>query len=436
MFQADGQPDQALADAGGLALHLGQAPMRSGARMRDDRLGIAQVGRDAQHARAVDHVEGIGAQGLGRVAVDVEGDHRPTQPGLLPHRQFVLRMRGQSGVVDARHRRLGLQPSSHRQRIGALRLHADAQCLHALEHDPGVERRQRHAGGAHHRSEDVDDQLRGSADRAGHDTALPVEVLGARMDHQVGAQFGRALQRRRAEAVVDRQQRAGGMGDVGQGGDVADIGQRVGRRLGEQQARLRPHRGAPFGDVGLRDEGRLHAELAELLAEQVERRAEDGARADDVVAGLQQAHAHHEDRRHAGGGADGGFGAFERGQALLEARDRRVGGARVGEAVLGAGEAAGAGGGIGLDEAAGQEQGFGMFAVLAGRQRGAQRERVAMQAFGQGSIGHVGGDVSQAEVSQAGLGSARREESSSVSSMRGRLPFMRVMASRSMSPVT
>ena len=80
-----------------------------------------------------------------------------------------------------------------------------------------------------------------------------------------------------------------------------------------------PQRRAPFRQVGLRHEAGLDAELAELLAEQIERGAEHRARADHMVARLQQAHAHHQDRAHAAGRADGRLGAFERRQALLEA---------------------------------------------------------------------------------------------------------------------
>ena len=49
----------------------------------------------------------------------------------------------------------------------------------------------------------------------------------------------RALQRRRGKAVVDRQQRARVVREVGQRADVAHLGQRVGRRFGEQQLRVR-----------------------------------------------------------------------------------------------------------------------------------------------------------------------------------------------------
>ncbi|MCY1378309.1 hypothetical protein D9M69_659330 [compost metagenome] len=102
-------------------------------------------------------------------------------------------------------------------------------------------------------------------------------------------------------------------------------------------------------------------------------------RAQHVVAGLEQAHAHHEDGRHARGGGDAGLGAFERGQPLLEAGHRGVAVASVGEAFLVAREAARGRFGAGLHVAAGEVQGFGVFAVLASFDSFAHGQRVAMQ---------------------------------------------------------
>ena len=48
-----------------------------------------------------------------------------------------------------------------------------------------------------------------------------------------------------------------------------------------------------------------------------------------MVAGLDLAHQRERDRRHAGRGGARGLGAFERGHALLEHRDGRIGEARI-----------------------------------------------------------------------------------------------------------
>jgi hypothetical protein len=143
----------------------------------------------------------------------------------------------------------------------------------------------------------------------------PSRYFGAGMNDVVGAVLDRPLQCGRAEAVVDGEPGSRAVGDVGQGADVAHLGERVGRRLGEQQPRVLPQRPAPFADVCLRDEGRLDAELGELAAEQHHGRAEHALRADDVVARLEQAHAEQQDRAHPARRRNARLRALERGEA-------------------------------------------------------------------------------------------------------------------------
>ena len=117
-----------------------------------------------------------------------------------------------------------------------------------------------------------------------HHAVPPVEELGARMHHDVGAER-RTLQRRRGEAVVHREQRAGAARDVGERRDVADLGQRVGRRLGEQQLRVgrsarRARRRRRF--CGTKVDSTPN--LRELGADEFDRRAEHRLREHDVVA--------------------------------------------------------------------------------------------------------------------------------------------------------
>ena len=221
-------------------------------------------------ARAVDHVEGVARAPPRAPSPRDDRTTPPRRPAATAgHRQRVLRMRRQARVVDARRppaaSRASCASASARALCACMRMPSVSRPLsttQALNGDSAMPAR------AHHRHELSLIELSRAADRAGHHAALAVEVLGARVDDEVGAELDRPLQRRRAEAVVDRQQRAGVVRDVGQRADVADLGQRIGRRLGEQQLRVRPHRRLPFGDVGLRDEGGLDAELGELAAEQ------------------------------------------------------------------------------------------------------------------------------------------------------------------------
>ena len=164
------------------------------------------------------------------------------------------------------------------------------QRLHALEHHPGIEGRQAHAGAAHHRHELGVDEFLGPAHRTGDHPALAVEVLGAAVHDQVGAQLGRPLQRRAAEAVVHRQQRTGAAWAMsasarmsqtsvsGLVGDSANSSLVLGCIAARQAARS-----------VCEHEGGLHAEAGEVL-EQLDRRAEHALRTHHVVAGLQQRH--------------------------------------------------------------------------------------------------------------------------------------------------
>ena len=133
----------------------------------------------------------------------------------------------------------------------------------------------------------------------------------------------RPLQVRRAERVVDHHQRAVLVRDFGARGDVGDRHHRIGRRLEEDDLRIRPQRRADFFDARGVDVRELQAELLADLVEEAERAAVHVLAGDDVIARLQ----HAEDgvrRRHPRGEAVRVFAAFERGEVRLEHGARRV----------------------------------------------------------------------------------------------------------------
>ena len=65
--------------------------------------------------------------------------------------------------------------------------------------------------------------------------AVTAEVLGARVQHDVGAELQGPLQDRRPEGSVHDELRARAMSDLGDGGDVDDVHQRIGRSLHPDQ---------------------------------------------------------------------------------------------------------------------------------------------------------------------------------------------------------
>ena len=160
------------------------------------------------------------------------------------------------------------------------------------------------------------------------------------IDH-VGAELDRPLQRRRAEAVVDRAaRRRRRWAIVGQRADVADLGQRVGRRLGEQQpaCSAAPRRATASTSVCETKRG-LDAELGELLPNSLI--VEPNTLCEQITwsPAFSSAHAEQQDRAMPLAVRDARLGAFERGQPALDHRHRRVGEARVDEGLFLVGEA-------------------------------------------------------------------------------------------------
>ena len=199
--------------------------------MDDQRLRVADVGEVAQELRRVDEA----LAGL-RAALDaeVEQPRRALREILL--RERVILVVRQARVVHPRDARVVLQELRHRERVRAMAIHAHGQRFQALQQQPGVERRERRAEGAH----DLHARLHGVAevaeglveddavvagrgrgelgelavapvelarldDHAAHGRAVAADVLGRRVHHDVGAPLDRPAQVRRGHGVVEHQ---------------------------------------------------------------------------------------------------------------------------------------------------------------------------------------------------------------------------------------
>ena len=95
--------------------------------------------------------------------------------------------------------------------------------------------------------------------------ALSVDMLGRRIDDDIGAELERALQHRRREDIVDDERAPRLMGDVGDGADVDDFELRIGRALEEEGLGVRPHGGLPLGEVRAVDQRRGDAEARQQV---------------------------------------------------------------------------------------------------------------------------------------------------------------------------
>ncbi|MNE64033.1 hypothetical protein D3C80_1594180 [compost metagenome] len=145
------------------------------------------------------------------------------------------------------------------------------------------------------------------------------------MHDDVSAQLQRLLQGWCTETVVDHQLRALGVSNLGQCGDIHQLGQRVGRRLDEQQLGVGLDCRVPASEIHQRYVVDLHTETLEVLFEQADGRTEYALGDQHVVTRAAQGHHRGEDRRHAGGSSHRLLGAFQGGNALFERAYGRVG---------------------------------------------------------------------------------------------------------------
>ena len=160
-------------------------------------------------------------------------------------------------------------------------------------------------------------------DDAADGRAVAADPLGGRVDDDVGAVLDRLREQRR-EGVVHDDRHAAGVGDVGDRRQVVDVEARVADQLEEDRLGLlvdRPPEGRRIGAV---HEGRGDADLGQRVGEQVVGPAVERRRADEVVAGAGEVEDRERLGRLAGGHAERGHAALERGDPLLEDVRRRV----------------------------------------------------------------------------------------------------------------
>ena len=187
-------------DAAGEAHGLRHAGVGHGGGVLD--VGDRGAQADRQLHRRVAAPEVVEQRLRGRTAAaQLERDHGPAPPHLVPH-QLVLREVREAGVVHAGELRLAVEEMSHVLRGRALRVHAHGQVLEAERVEPRFERRG--AGpevavpgehlGAH--------EAEGAEDGARDGRRVAVDVLRQGVHDEVRAQAQRLLEVGRAERVV------------------------------------------------------------------------------------------------------------------------------------------------------------------------------------------------------------------------------------------
>ena len=155
------------------------------------------------------------AERPGLAAFDLEG-HERAGARHLPPRERGLRVVGRpQNSTRAMPFCAGHVVGDLRRRL-ALRAHAQRQRLQALQHHPGVERAERRAGMPQEGVQVVlEEGFCEHEHHAAEAAALAVDVLGGGVDHDVGAELQRLLQQGRGEHVVDDDEGAGCVRDLG-----------------------------------------------------------------------------------------------------------------------------------------------------------------------------------------------------------------------------
>ena len=191
---------------------------------------------------------------------------------------------------------------------------------------------------------------------------MPAEVFGGRVHDDVGAEDERLLQRRRRERVVDDDEGADRVPDLGEAGDVGDPQQRVRRRLDPHDLRRRGLDGGAHGvEITHVDDAQAHAPRPEHPGEQSVGAAVDVAAEQHLVAGRERGAQQRVFGGEPRGERERVRPALDRGELGLQRCARRVSAAPVlvptaqpADAVLGIrrrevhGRNDGAGGGVGL----------------------------------------------------------------------------------------
>src|SRR5919199_1615102 len=157
---------------------------------------------------------------------------------------------------------------------------------------------------------------------------MPAQVLGRAVVDDVGAQLERTLAVRAGERVVDGHQDVALVRQLGHGGDIDQLEQRVGRAFKPDQFRALLERGLDVVRARSIHKCETQPGPLEHAMEQSERAAVHIVRGDDVVARLEQMQ-----QRVFGGHATGKgqpeAATVERGEAGFERRAGWIGRARV-----------------------------------------------------------------------------------------------------------
>ncbi len=163
-------------------------------------------------------------------AVELQSDDG-AEARLLTSCDIVARMAGKARVIDAFDVRLLLQPLGEAERVAGVMIESRVQRAQSTQRHEAVERCSGDTKTVGPPYQLLMQLLGARDDGAADDVAVAVEVLGRRMNDEVGPQSERLLPGRRQKRVVDHDQRATRLAKGGARFDVGDAQKRIARRL-------------------------------------------------------------------------------------------------------------------------------------------------------------------------------------------------------------
>ena len=137
--------DHPLRDAGRRALRLAEPAVRGARRMGDRGLGVAEVGRDRADLRSLSMTGKAFFRAMPRSpasALTMNDTTAPPRPDCCAIASACCGCDASPGKKTRSTFGCVFEPARQLERARALRLHADRERLEALQHDPGIERRQ------------------------------------------------------------------------------------------------------------------------------------------------------------------------------------------------------------------------------------------------------------------------------------------------------
>ena len=157
---------------------------------------------------------------------------------------------------------------------------------------------------------------------------MAAEVLGRAVDHKVGSKLEWLLEIGRGKRVIHSQEGAGPVSQVGKGGNIEDLQERIGRRFNPDKAHRRSDDAGKTGRAGIFG-------VACHQAPRFEDALQQPIGAAVQISGTGHLVSRFEEREHGRGRCQSGcegqatFTAFQRGKTVFQGGSCRVAGARV-----------------------------------------------------------------------------------------------------------